>query len=90
MAVAAFGYGSAFTHPNGGGALDPTYATIKAISYGWTATNEYRNEVKTHQCTEEELGLSGDPNSHQFMKTNVEEIALVVVSKENFVCVDKQ
>jgi len=80
MAVGVFGYGEAFTNPLLGGRLDPTYGYVKAVHYGWThgtdaGSYEYWNEVETHQCTEEELGLNGDPNNHQFMKGNAEEIS---------------
>ena len=85
IAVALWGYGAAFTN----GSLDPTYAKIKAVSYGWTPEAEYFNELKTHPCSQEELGLTGNSNS-QFMPTNVEEVGVVTYSKENFICVDKQ
>ena len=67
IAVAPWGYGAAFSN----GKLDPTYAKIKAVSYGWNSEGEYWNELNTHPCSMDELGLTENSNS-QFMPTDVE------------------
>ena len=77
MAVAAIGYGAAFSNPSLGGRLDPTYAEIKAVAYSWTVEAEKFTPVKTHPCSQEELGLDGNSNS-QFMTVNAEELDLVL------------
>ena len=61
MAVAVLGKGKAFTPY---GFLDPSYAEIKAVRR-WDDLYDVNNreEIKTHPCSHEELGVDGISNS---------------------------
>ena len=87
VAVAVNGGGKAFQTPDG--SLDPSYAEIKAVGRQWSHIVDIYDNITTHPCTDEELGLDGLSNS-QFMKVRAEDLDLLTYYKDRFKCIDKQ
>ena len=74
--------------------LDETYGEILFNHFSWGPQNgtyiSERVRLDQHNCTAEELGLEGDPSSHQFYPLHENSRDHVNLFQKKFICFSKE
>ena len=71
--------------------IDPLYGRVRILQSAWYFQEESgdmmetHEEIETHRCTLEELGLSG--NDSKFMPINEQQLSLLVIGARSTLCV---
>ena len=68
--------------------LDPSIAEWKTILRSWVGNSETDTSVKTHTCSESELGLVG--NDSKFMSIKESSQIYVESRKDHWICFDQR
>ena len=68
--------------------LDPSIGELIFKRVEWSKTNWFAKEIKTHECSEEELGLVG--SSPKYMKPRQDSFDFVKLYRKKFRCIDEK
>ena len=65
--------------------------SFKYSKWGYREDGKYfeeEEEIESHTCTHEELGLSGDKSKSRFMPVHKASKAALELNKDGFLCID--
>ena len=69
--------------------LDPSIGEVQFRRVAWSKTDFSNTVIPSHQCSEEELGLSEEPSA-KYMKPRKDSYDFVKLYRKKFQCIDEK